>query len=109
MANIWENSKKLNEYDFYHICVYNKNGIFFEKFDLSFKEIFNKINEIIDEYEFIVIATLEKIDDSLRYVNTQYLMAGIISQPLLREDVFKSKERIFVSCTDYFRKLCTNT
>lgn len=103
MIIIPENSKKLNEYDYYHIRIFNRDQVIFENFDLSFKDAFDKINKIISAYDFIVIATIDKIDDCIRCINGQ-CRGGIVLPPLQKEDVFKSKEGIFVNCTDYFKK-----
>ena len=72
------NSKKLNEYEFYHICILDSENIIQYYFNLSLKEIKEEINKIENNFDYIVVGTIERINDCLDYINNcKYVSNGI--------------------------------
>lgn len=95
------NSRKPNEYKFYHIRISKDDKAVLNLFDLSLSDVKNELNEIENGCDFIVIGTIDEIDDSIRFIKeTKY--SGILVN-ISKEDVFTLNELIFVNCTDYFK------
>lgn len=96
-------SKKYNEYDYYHICIYKDEKIIKQEFDLSFKDVID-ILENNKPSDFKVIGTTDSVDLCLKYIN-EYINSDIIGCDLEREDIFKSEYKIFVNLTNAFTKI----
>ena len=57
------NFKKPTEYEFYHVRIFNSNSITSDCFDLSFEEAKIMINKIKGNCDYIVIGTIDNIDN----------------------------------------------
>ena len=100
------NFKKPTEYEFYHVRIFNSNSITSDCFDLSFEEAKIMINKIKGNCDYIVIGTIDNIDNCLNYINNcQNIDNGLIGCYLSKKEIFTSTDTIFVNCTEYFKHI----
>lgn len=100
------NFKKPNEYEFYHVRIFNSDSVASDYFDLSFEKAKLMINKIEDNCDYIVIGTIDNIDNCLNYINNcQNIDNGLIGCYLSKKEVFTSTDTIFVNCTEYFKQI----
>lgn len=103
MHKVPYNYNKPNQYRYYHICILDDDKEIDKQYDLSIDEVKSKIAETKDKY--IVLGTIEKVNDCVEYVNRENSLNGILGFNITKEDIFKSNESIFVNCTKYFSEL----
>lgn len=104
IVNVSYDFHQANEYKYYHLCILHNQKVVTTLFDLSFELVKIEIEKYKNLYEFIVIGTIENIDSCIRFINsTQY--SDILFCDLKKEDVFKSKNSIFVDLTEYFKNV----
>lgn len=94
------NSKKPNEYNYYHMAVMSNEKVIKTYFDLTFETVINELDKINSEFNYKIIGTLEKVDDCLKYINFCRNDGIIIF--IERKDIFEKNDPIFVDCTNYF-------
>ena len=100
--NISQNYFKPNQYRYYHIRVAHGNEVLLRRYNLSIEELREIIKTIDYSKTYTVIGTVETVEACINYVNLcqnagTYCLTS-------KEDVFDSKNTIFVNCTEYFRK-----